>query len=105
MSQPVAINIAVDTSPTDLYTSSGFGAQLTSLILTNTTGSPITIDVWKRNVADDTSWYIASTLGIPANGNRSLSKGLVTFTNSGEKLRAQASALGIDAVGSIIEYT
>lgn len=104
MSTPVAINVSIGVSATDLYTAGAAKAQLTSLVLTNTTGSPITIDVWKRNAGNTTSWYIAATLGIPANGNRSLSKALVTFENSGEKLRAQASATGIDAVGSIIEY-
>lgn len=104
MSTPVAINVAVGASATDLYTAGAALAQLTTLVLTNTTGSPITIDVWKRNAGDTTSWFIAATLGIPANGNRSLSKALMTFENAGEKLRAQASGVGIDAVGSIIEY-
>lgn len=105
MSTPVAINVAVLGSATDLYTAGANLAQLTTLVLTNTTGGDLTIDVWKRNAGDTTSWFIAATLGVPANGNRSLSKALVTFENSGEKLRAQASGVGIDAVGSVIEYT
>lgn len=104
-STPVAINVHVLASATDLYTAGANNAQLTTLVLTNTTGSPITIDVWKRNAANSDSWFIAATLGVPANGNRSLSKALMTFENSGEKLRAQASGVGIDAVGSVIEYT
>lgn len=104
-STPVAINVSVGTSATDLYVAGADLAQLTTLVLTNTTAGALTIDVWKRNAGDTTSWFIASTLGIPAHGNRSLSKALVTFENNGEKLRAQASGVGIDAVGSVIEYT
>lgn len=102
---PVAINVAVLASATDLYTAGSNRAQLTTLVLTNTTGSPITIDVWKRNAGNTTSWFIAATLSVGANESRSLSKALVTFENSGEKLRAQASGTGIDAVGSVIEYS
>lgn len=105
MSLAVPINEHVDdASPTDLYTAGADVAQLTTLVLTNTTASAITVSVWKRNAGGTEDYYVASDLSIPANGNRSISKGLVTFNASGEKLRAQASAVGIDAVGSIIEY-
>lgn len=104
MSTPVAINVAVAASATDLYTAGSARAQLTTLVLTNTTGSAITIDVWKRNAGNSTSWFIAKTLSVPANGSLSFKGALVTFSASGEKLRAQASGTGIDAVGSIIEY-
>ena len=103
-STPVAINVSVAATATDLYTAGANKAQLTTLVLTNTTSGALTIDVWKRNAGNSASWFIASTLGIPAHGNRSLSKALVTFENNGEKLRAQASGTGIDAVGSVIEY-
>lgn len=104
MSTPVAINISVTGSATDLYTAGSAKAQLTTLELTNTTDGDLTIDIWKRNAGNTTSWYIASQLTVPARGNKSLSKVLPTFTNSGEKLQAQASDVGIDAVGSVIEY-
>lgn len=105
MSTPVAINIAVDdAAPTDLYEAGAALAQLTSLLLTNTTGGDITVDVWKRDAGDTTSWFIASTLNVLANNNKRLTGVLVTFENATEKLRAQASAPGIDAVGSVIEY-
>lgn len=107
-STPVAINVAVDDmSPTDLYEAfagSPPAAQLVSLVLTNTTASPIDVDVWKRDAGDTTSWYIASQLTVPAHGNKAFKGGLVTFENSGEKLRAQASDAGVDAVGSVLEY-
>src|ERR1041385_8452574 len=104
MSTPVAINVAVLGSATDLYVAGANLAQLTTLVLTNTTGGTLTIDVWKRNAGDTTSWFIASTLSILANESKSLSKALMTFENAGEKLRAQACGTGIDAVGSVIEY-
>lgn len=104
MSTPVAINVAVLASATDLYTAGASRAQLTTLVLTNTTGGDLTIDIWKRNAGDTTSWFIASTLPIAAGETLSFKGALVTFSASGEKLRAQASGTGIDAVGSVIEY-
>lgn len=104
MSTPKAINVAVLASATDLYTAGAADAQLTTLVLTNTTGGALTIDIWKRNAGDTTSWFIASTLSIAAGESLSFKGALVTFENSGEKLRAQASGTGIDAVGSVIEY-
>lgn len=104
MSVPVAINVAVLGSATDLYTAGSAKAQLTTLVITNTTGGALTIDIWKRNAGDTTSWLIASDLPLAAGETLSFKGALVTFTASGEKLRAQASGVGIDAVGSIIEY-
>lgn len=104
MSAPKAINVAVLGSNTDLYTAGSAKAQLTTLVLTNTTGGALTIRVWKRNAGDTTSWHIAYDLPLAANESLSFKGALVTFENSGEKLRAIASGTGIDAVGSIIEY-
>lgn len=104
MSVAKAINVAVLGSATDLYTAGAADAQLTGLTLTNTTAGDLTIDVWKRNAGDTTSWFIAKTLTISALSSKSFKGSLVTFENSGEKLRAQASGTGIDAVGSVIEY-
>lgn len=104
MSLPVPINVAVLASATDLYVAGAAEAQLTTLVLTNTTAGALTISIWKRNAGDTTSWHIAETLPIAAKESLSFKGALVTFSASGEKLRAQASGTGIDAVGSIIEY-
>ena len=104
MSAPVAINVTVDGSAVDLYTAGSAKAQLTTLAVTNTSGGVLTIDIWKRNSTNTTSWYIAYTLSLAAGETKSLNHALVTFTTSGEKLRAQASGTSIDVVGSVIEY-
>ena len=105
-STPQPIRVAIGASATDLYTAFvGSGAargQLVSLNFSNTTAAAITVDVWFRNAGDTTSTYLVKVLSVLANSTKEW-RGLVVFNTAGEKLRAQASATGVDCLGSVIE--
>lgn len=99
---PVGIAIAVGTSATDLYTAgANVPASLVTLDLTNTTNADIRVDVWKE-LSGPTSVYLGSTITVPAKGNASF-RGMDTVVNNGDKWRAQATAAGVDANGTVLE--
>lgn len=103
-STPQPIQVSVLTSATTLYTAfvggSATRAMLPSLTLTNTTSASITIDVWIDN--GGVLFYILKTF--PIAGLQTLDwTGMQTLDTSTDKFRAQASATGIDATGTVIE--
>lgn len=105
--EPVPVEAGVGTSAGDLYSHPGGSvtqAVVTSLDFTNTTASPITIDVWHRNAGDSQSRFLLDDATVPGKGTLSW-RGMLTLDASGEKLRAQASATGVDVLGTVVEYS
>jgi hypothetical protein len=103
---PQPIHAAILTSNTTLYTAFVGGgatrAMLVFLILTNTTSADITVDVFWENAAGSTTRLIADDINVPAKGTETF-RGIVSIDTSSEKIRAIASAVGVDAVGTVME--
>lgn len=103
-SQP--INVAILGSATPLYTAFVEGgatrAMLVSLDLTNTTASDITVDLYYLRDSDASKKYFADDLTVPAKGNASF-RGMLVIDTVDDSWVAIASAVGIDAVGAVIE--
>lgn len=98
-----AVNVAITGSATDLYSNPGsVTAQLVSLNLTNTTTSDITVDVWFAPTGGGTLVYLADDLTVPAKGEAAWA-GMGVSSASGDKWRAQASAVGVDCIGAVVE--
>lgn len=97
---------AILVSATTLYTAfigSVTRAILVYLDLANTTAVDVTVNIWWESADGLTKRYIGQySLTVPANGGASW-RGIVTLANAGEKIRAQASAAGVDAVGTVME--
>jgi hypothetical protein len=105
MSTPQQIAIAVGTSNTTLYTAfvdTSTRGVLASLDLTNTTTADITVSCWLENSAGTVLTYFAKDMVIPAKTPAGYSH-LITLAASGEKIRAVASATGVDALGTVME--
>lgn len=102
---PQPIEAAIAASATDLYTAFVAGgatrAMIVSLDLTNTTAADITVDVW-LDIGGAVTRYLADDLVVPAKGTASW-RGMAVLNASSEKLRAQGSATGVDAVGAVME--
>jgi len=101
--QPIAIPIAA--ANTTLYTAfvgAATTAMLVSLDLTNTTVTDITVDLWWED--DDASEIVlfGDDITVPAKGT-STWRGIITMDLAAEKIRAIASVVGIDAIGTVME--
>ena len=103
-STPEPIEVAIGVTATDLYTAFTGGASrawLVSLDLTNTTTSDITVDVYKE-VSGPTDYRFGDDLIVPAKGTLSW-RGMLTLKTAGDKIKAIASATGVDCVGTVVE--
>lgn len=101
------INVAVLGSATTLYTAfvdagNATRAMLVSLTFTNTTNADITLDVWYEKGSDASTKYLGKTLTVPALGELEW-RGMATIDTSTDMWRAQASATGVDCVGTVME--
>ena len=105
-STPQPINVAVLASNTTLYTAFVAGgasrAIVVSMDFTNTTTADITLTVFFENAGVTVTRDFCNTLTVPAKGTLSW-RGGFAFDTSSDKLRAIASAVGIDCVGMVTE--
>lgn len=103
---PIAINAAITVAALDLYTAftTGTVAMLVSIDFQNTTSADVTVDGWKRDANNLNSYYFADDLVVPAKGTASW-RGIITLSQSGDKIRASASATGVDANGTVMEIS
>jgi hypothetical protein len=105
MSTPEQITVAVAASNTTLYTAfvdTSTRGMLVSLDLTNTTTADITVSCWHENAAGSVLTYFAKDMVVPAKSVASW-RGIVVLDASSEKIRAVASATGVDAAGAVME--
>ena len=105
-STPQPIKAAVGASATTLYTAfvaAASRAMLVSLDFVNTTTADITLDCWVSDAsAGPALYYFADDVVVPAKGTVSW-RGMITLDGSGDLIRAQASATGVDANGTVVE--
>lgn len=106
MTTPQPINVAILGTATTLYTAFIGGgatrAMLVSLNLANTTVSDITVNVWYENAAGSTLVYLDKPITVPALGS-AWWKGMAVINTISDKWRAQASAVGVDCTGTVME--
>lgn len=99
------ITAHVGNTATDLYTFPTSGptrARCFTLTFCNTTAADITLDVWVRNSGDTDSFYLCDDIVVPAKGQYQWS-GAIVLSSNPEKVRAQASAVGVDVLGEVLE--
>ena len=103
-STPQPIEAAIGIAATTLYTAfvgAATRAMVISIDLTNTTTAQITVDIWV-DIGGAVLRLLADDLPIPPKQTLSW-RGMATLNAAGELLRAQASAVGVDAVGTVME--
>lgn len=87
--------IVPDTTAALLFTAPG-STQIASFIVTNVTGSAVTLDLWTTSATDANR--IIENESIPANSTVSLSKVVAMGVQNGEDIFALASAASALAV-------
>lgn len=105
MSTPKPIQCAILASDTTLYTAfvgTATWATLVSLDYTNTTVNDITVTTFWESSDGMTTRKLGQSVTVPANGSASW-RGMVPLVNASEKIRAIASATGVDALGTVME--
>lgn len=104
---PRQILAAVGTAITTLHSVPASGVNQTQLVFlnfANKTAADITIDLVHENAAATVTHYLGDDIIIPAKGILQWT-GLFTFTEASSKIRATASATGVDTVGTVLEYS
>jgi len=101
------ILVSVAASLTTLYTKPASGvnqSQLVFINFCNTNASDRTLDLVHEDAAGTTTKYILDDITVPGKGVYQWS-GLFTFEEASSKIRAIASATGIDATGTALEIS
>lgn len=103
--QPIMTGVGSGVA-TDLYTAFVAGgatrAMVVSLDFCNTADLDLTFSAWAEPAAGSLATFLVASGVVPARATLSW-RGMLTLDASSEKLRAAATGLGIDCLGTAIE--